>query len=58
MPTPNPAKFKLAVLRKRVRENPMDGVKSPRGKKLTRVLEGKNSVFDRIGALESRKTDG
>jgi integrase len=27
--------FKMAVLRKRIRENPMDGVKSPRGKKLT-----------------------
>jgi integrase len=27
--------FKLAMLRKRIRENPMDGVKSPRGKRLT-----------------------
>lgn len=27
--------FKMAVLRRRVRENPMDGVKSPRGKRLT-----------------------
>ncbi|MGH9753269.1 MAG: tyrosine-type recombinase/integrase [Blastocatellia bacterium] len=27
--------FKLAILRKRIRENPMDGVKSPRGKRLT-----------------------
>jgi integrase len=27
--------FNLAMLRKRIRENPMDGVKSPRGKRLT-----------------------
>src|SRR5262245_28326753 len=33
--------FKLAVLRKRIRENPMDGVKSPRGKKLTQEQKRK-----------------
>lgn len=29
------AVFKLAMLRKRIRENPMEGVKSPQGRKLT-----------------------
>jgi integrase len=45
--------FKLAVLRKRIRESPMDGVKSPRGKKLT--LEQKRKRESKVMTPEQAR---